>query len=92
MSIRNESFIHSGYFYSASSSSLLLRGAFHGSTDTVLEFHAEAPQATASDEDLPKVLRSGYRAGVEPTTLRTIDVDSTNESLRTTMTSSHKLT
>jgi len=36
------SFIHSGHFYSAFSSPLLLRGAPDYSTDTVLEFHAEA--------------------------------------------------
>ena len=41
--------IHSGYFYSAPSSPLLLRGAPDYSTDTVSEFHAEAPQATASE-------------------------------------------
>jgi len=43
-------FIHSFYFYSASSSLLLLRGA----PDTarilrMLEFHAEAPPATVSE-------------------------------------------
>ena len=43
------SFIHSGYFYSASSSLLLLRGA--SDTARILsEFHAEASQATASEE------------------------------------------
>ena len=36
------SFIHSDHFYSAPSSPLLLRGAPDYSTDTVLEFHAEA--------------------------------------------------
>src|SRR6218665_1009497 len=36
------SFIHSGHFYSAPSSPLLLRGAPDYSTDTVSEFHAEA--------------------------------------------------
>src|SRR6218665_3096925 len=41
----NHSFIHSGHFYSASSSPLLLRGAPDYSTDTVSEFHTEAPQA-----------------------------------------------
>ena len=35
-------FIHSGHFYSAPSSPLLLRGAPDYSTDTVSEFHAEA--------------------------------------------------
>ena len=37
-------FIHSGHFYSAPSSPLLLRGAPDYSTDTVSEFHAEAPR------------------------------------------------
>ena len=36
------SFIHSGHFYGASSSPLLLRGAPNYSTDTVSEFHTEA--------------------------------------------------
>src|SRR6218665_2628032 len=36
------SFIHSGHFYSAPSSYLLLRGAPDYSTDAVSEFHAEA--------------------------------------------------
>ena len=40
------SFIHSGYFYSASSSPLLLRGASKHSTNAVYDFHAEAPQGT----------------------------------------------
>src|SRR6218665_897933 len=59
------SFIHSGYLYSASSSPPLLRGA-HG-TDTVPEFHAEAPQATVSEglAQGPYVVAS---AGVEPMT------------------------
>jgi len=37
--IKDNAFIHSGYFYSASSSPLLLRGA-----DIVTKFHAEASQ------------------------------------------------
>ena len=41
-------FIHSGFFYSASSGPLLVRGA--PDTARILsEFHAEAPQATASE-------------------------------------------
>jgi len=36
------SLIHSGHFFSAPSSPLLLRGAPDYSTDTVSEFHAEA--------------------------------------------------
>ena len=43
-------FVHSGYFYSTSSSPLLL------STDTVSEFYAEAPQAKFLQvKNLPKV-------------------------------------
>src|SRR6218665_61932 len=37
-----------GHFYSTSASPLPLRGAPNYSTDTVSEFHAEAPQATLS--------------------------------------------
>ena len=48
------SFIHSGHFYSASSSLLLLIGAPDYSTDTVSEFHAEAHRQLWV-KDLPKV-------------------------------------
>src|SRR6218665_3565374 len=48
------SFIHSGHFYSAPSSPLLLRGAPDYSTDTVLEFHADAHRQLQV-KDLPKV-------------------------------------
>ena len=71
------SFRHPGYFYSASSSPLLLRGT-PDSTDTVLEFHAEAPQAIAS-EGLAQGPYMVARAGFEPTTLRTKGNESTNE-------------
>src|SRR6218665_1037268 len=47
-------FIHSGHFYSAPSSPLLLRGAPDYSTDTVSEFHAEAHRQLHV-KDLPKV-------------------------------------
>src|SRR6218665_3681358 len=47
-------FIHSGHFYSAPSSSLLLRGAPDYSTDTVSEFHAEV-HMQLQVKDLPKV-------------------------------------
>ena len=40
------SFIHSGHFYSAPSSPLLLGGAPDYSTDTVSEFHAEAHEVS----------------------------------------------
>src|SRR6218665_542171 len=39
----------------------------------------------------PRSLRGGYRAGVEPTTFRTIGVDSTNEPLRPIYTHSLQL-
>src|SRR6218665_942144 len=46
--VHPSSLIHSfGHFYSPPSSLLLLRGAPDYSTDTVSEFHAKAPQATA---------------------------------------------
>src|SRR6218665_2224074 len=48
------SFIHSGHFYSAPSSPLLLRGAPDNSTDTVSDFHAEAHRQLQV-KDLPKV-------------------------------------
>jgi len=69
-------FIHSGYFYSTCSSPLLLRGA-PDSTDNVLEFDAEAPQATVS-EGLTQGPYWLARAGFEPTTLQTKGVESTN--------------
>src|SRR6218665_1982151 len=48
------------------------------STDTVSEFHAEAPQATAS-EGLAHGSYVAARVGVEPATLQSTDIDSTNE-------------
>src|SRR6218665_531693 len=48
------------------------------STDTVSEFHAEAPQATAS-EGLAQDPYVAARAGFEPTTIWSTDIDSTNE-------------
>jgi len=62
-------FIYSGYFYSTSSSLLLLIGA--PDTPRIL-FHAEAPQATASEG----LAQSPYVAAM---TLRMIGVESTNE-------------
>src|SRR6218665_746535 len=47
-------FIHSGHFYSALSSPLLLRGTPDYSTDTVSEFQAEAHRQLQV-QDLPKV-------------------------------------
>ena len=66
--------IHSGYFYITSSSPLLLRGA--PGTALIL-CHAEAPQATVS-EGLAQGPYMAARARVEPATLRTKGVDSTN--------------
>ena len=54
VNLTDDSFIHSGYFYSASSRPLLLRGAPDNSTDTVSEFHAEAHWQLQVN-DLPKV-------------------------------------
>ena len=42
------------------------------------EFHAEVPQATVS-EGLAQIPYVAARAGVEPTTLRSTALDSTNE-------------
>src|SRR6218665_300725 len=50
---------------------------FRQNTDTVSKFHAEAPQATLN-EGLAQGLYGAARAGVEPMTLRTKGVDSTN--------------
>jgi len=61
------SFIHLGYFYSTSSSPLLLRGAPEYSTDTVSEFHAEVFQATAS-EGLGQAPYVAARVGFEKLT------------------------
>src|SRR6218665_1636364 len=52
--INEDSFIHSGHFYSAPSSPLLIRGAPDYSTDTVSEFHAEAHRQLQV-KDLPKI-------------------------------------
>src|SRR6218665_1394752 len=65
------SFFHSGHFYSAPSSPLLLRGAPDYSTDTLSEFHAEAHRQL-------QVKDMTARAGVEPTTLRLKVIASTN--------------
>src|SRR6218665_1247763 len=77
-------FIHSGYFYSASSNPLLLSGAYNNSVDTAQEFHAEAPQATAS-EGLAQGPYVAARAGFKPLTLWTKGDESTNETPYLTM-------
>jgi len=53
--LNTHSFIHSGYFYSASSSALLLRGA----PDTAQVLHAEAPQANCEWRTCPRSLHGG---------------------------------
>src|SRR6218665_1721980 len=73
---------HSGYFYSASSSPLLLRRSRHG-MGTMSEFYAEAPQATASEALAPGPYVAAT-AGFKHATLRSIGIDSTNEP-RTTL-------
>ena len=77
----SHSFIHSDHFYSASSSPLLLP------TQVLLTQHRYcvgvshwSAQATVS-EGLAKGPYMAARARVEPTTLRTIGVDSMNEPL-----------
>src|SRR6218665_997748 len=79
------SFIHSGHFYSAPSSPLLLRGAPDYSTDTVSEFRS----AQATVQNVSKGLAQGpyvaARAGVEPTTLRLKVIVSTNAPPRLTI-------
>ena len=54
------------------------------SMDTVLEFHAEAPQAT-ENEGLDQGPSVAATAGFEHTTLRTKGAESTNESPRHTL-------
>ena len=71
------SFIHSGYFYSASSSALLFRGA-PDTAWTLLEFNAKVSQATAS-EQLTQGPYVAATVGFKPITLRTKGVEPTNE-------------
>src|SRR6218665_2720418 len=56
---------------------------FRHSTDTVLEFHAKAPQATAS-KGLAQGPYVAASAGFEPTTLRLKGIDSTKAPPRPT--------
>jgi len=83
------SFVHSGYFYSASSSqaSTTQRCSRH-STDIVSKFHAEAQQATES-EGLAKDPYVAARAGFQPMTLRTIGNESNNNNFLTCTTNTH---
>src|SRR6218665_221103 len=74
------SFIHSGLFYSVSSSPLLLTGAPDTARILCRSFTPKRHRQLRAT-DLPKVptLYVAARAGFEPTTPRTIDVESTNE-------------
>ena len=73
------SFIHSGYFYSASSTTTQRHSAAPDySTDTVSKFHNEAPQAISS-EGLAQGPYVAARVGFEPVTLRTKGIESANE-------------
>src|SRR6218665_7775 len=72
-------FIYSGFFHSASSVPYTTVSRSRHSTYTLSEFHAEAPQATASEE-----LAVAAREGFEPATLRTKGAESTNEPPRPT--------
>src|SRR6218665_1695933 len=72
-----DSLIHSGHFYSSSSS--LLRQ----STGTVPESHAEAPQAIANERGAQDPYVAA-RAEFELTTLRSKGLDSTNAPPRPT--------
>src|SRR6218665_1103757 len=76
------SFIHSGHFYSASSSPLLLRGAPGYSTDTI-GFSRRSAQATVS-KGLAQGPYVAARAEGEPTTLRLRVIDLTNATPRPT--------
>ena len=51
---------------------------FRHCTDTVSEFHAKVPQASAS-EGLARGSSLATRAGFEPTTLLSTAIDSANE-------------
>src|SRR6218665_1072636 len=69
--------IPSGYFYGASYKSPTTQ---RHSTDTVSEFHAKAPQATAS-EGLVQGPYAAARLGFKPVTLGMKGDESTNEPL-----------
>src|SRR6218665_1374956 len=77
------SLIHSGYFHSAYSSSLLLRSAPDTTRILLPEFHAKAPQAIAS-EGLDQGPYVATIAEFEPATLRTKGVESTSAPPRPT--------
>src|SRR6218665_1269437 len=69
---RSYSFIYSGYFYSASSSPLLLRGAPHTAWIPHRSFTPKRHRQLRV-KDLPKIPTWQLVAGLEPTTFRTKD-------------------
>src|SRR6218665_1520379 len=75
--LNSHSFIHSDYFYSASSNLLLLRGAPETARIMCRNFTPKSHRQLRG-KDCPRSIRDGYRAGVEPMTLPTKGVDSTN--------------
>src|SRR6218665_3835618 len=79
--IKPDIFIHSCYFYNASSSPLLLGGA----PDTAwILCRSFTPKCTGNCERRTCPYMAA-RVGVEPTTLQTIGIDSTNEPPHPTM-------
>ena len=77
--IITHSFVHSGYFYSAPTSPLLLRGAPDTARILCRSFTPKRHvQATAS-EGLAQGPNVAARVEFEPTTLRTKGIQSTNE-------------
>ena len=78
--------IHSGYFYSASSSPPLLRGVPHTARALWRSFTPKRHrQLRVKDLSIPRSLSGGYRAGFEHAILHTKGVESTNEPPRVTM-------
>src|SRR6218665_318238 len=76
------SFMHSGYFYSASSSPLLLRSAPNAAWIRCRSFTLKRHRQQQV-KDLPKV-PTWRLAGFEPMTLRSNGIDSTNAPPRPT--------
>ena|SRR6218665_3342546 len=79
INFENMSFIHSGYFYSAYSSALLLRGAPDTAWILCRSFTPKRHRQLRVSEGLVQGPYVAARAGFEPTTLRTKGAESTNE-------------
>jgi len=76
----HNSFIHSGYFYSASSCPRLLRGAPDYNSDTETEITRQSTTAGNSEwRKCPWTLRGGHWVGFEPATLRMQGTEPTTE-------------